>query len=504
MIRPNDDWMEPERQRRQRLLLLTFGCLTGVAIFLLLYLPALSLGFVSDDYFLLSLDGGWEAFVPLNWWYRYSPLGVLLLATLKDIFGLTPYWFHLLFITLHAANTLLVGLLAYRIILRIPAAIAAALLFMTFSLNYEAVYWAAASAFYLPMTFLTLTACNLVVSRRWRHEGGKIGILVLTACYAGAALFHEMGLALLPLILIIDRRIGAKGLVRRFFPLIVVAITIVAVKQFATAGLVIAQQSPAQRIANFALAHLSLLWPYDVSLGRVPDLMASLPLPVLCLICALLVALSLGLMTTEKARNVGMLLLLLQISILPFTTLSGIQSRYFYLPSIFSSLLIASFFDLAIRTSPVRFRRSLVVFASVLFLLCQVAQLRFLHTRLGEWQDASDLANQILDETSEIVHLEAKSRSYSRIVMLNVPGSIGDPKWPAYVFLNAFPTAVRLLFESQETLHPDVVMLRDVYESRASISHSPVQSRKIRQMIRGGDDLVLLFDHDRKSIRQLN
>jgi len=153
------------------------------------YLPAISGGFLSDDYSLLHFFYGADArevgarvaktFVsgvgpPSN---QYRPLTMASFAANTLLNGAdAPAW-RLVNVALHAANATLVALLSWQLAGRETrgaraAAIVAGLAFAWFAPSAEAVAWIAARFDGMALLFMLLAACSFMVSRTWWDRYG--------------------------------------------------------------------------------------------------------------------------------------------------------------------------------------------------------------------------------------------------------------------------------------------------------------------------------------------
>jgi hypothetical protein len=137
----------------------------------LAYLPALGLGFVSDDFLIVTRvgHGGWTDFFRLSFYDYFRPLTFLSHAVDWSLWGAAPWAFHATNVALHAANTALVWIVGRRL-LGFPAATIGALLFAAHASSQEAVFWVSAR-FDLLATFWAL----VVLAAYWRAGDGGIG-----------------------------------------------------------------------------------------------------------------------------------------------------------------------------------------------------------------------------------------------------------------------------------------------------------------------------------------
>ena len=180
-----------------------------------LYWPALSSGFISDDFTLLlnfhdardvhELASRVAAmFVsgvgpPSN---QYRPLTMLSFALNDVISGTDASGWRLVNIVLHGANSALVTLLASLLLgeqtkRARAAAIAAGLLFAAFPPSVEAVAWIAARFDGMVLFFSLVSACAFVRSRRWLDGYG-----VLSFASATLAFMCKEAAAILPVLVL--------------------------------------------------------------------------------------------------------------------------------------------------------------------------------------------------------------------------------------------------------------------------------------------------------------
>ncbi len=156
---------------------------------LALYLPALSGGFLSDDYSLLHAFYGastrdvaarvMKMFVsgvgpPSN---QYRPLTMASFAVNAMISGANPVGWRLVNVLLHAANAALVTLLAFQLAAGAArqvrwAALAAGITFAWFPTNVEAVAWIASRFDAMALLWMLIAACAFLQSRIWYDRWG--------------------------------------------------------------------------------------------------------------------------------------------------------------------------------------------------------------------------------------------------------------------------------------------------------------------------------------------
>ena len=214
---------------RQPLRVAVRRAVVGVAIVVAIaafYGPLLDRGFTSEDFLLLRLlrqQPPWQDPVALfaGPWLGidvvrfYRPLSVLLLAVEANLFAARPVPYELVHLALHAVCSLLVYLLARRLLAVPPAAegdlggrrlpasplwpLVAALLFALHPMHPNAVAWIA--------SYATLFAAAAVLGaavawERWRAGDRTADLVLATVLYAASLLCYE-GAVLLPLALLL-------------------------------------------------------------------------------------------------------------------------------------------------------------------------------------------------------------------------------------------------------------------------------------------------------------
>ena len=190
-----------------------------VLAILVAYLPAVfaGFGFVSDDFMILqrlrATDGlrGAAAYFGQPYYDYYRPLGFVSFAADWTLWRNWPAGYHVTSVLLHLLNTILVFLLARRLVSSEASAIAAAI-FGLHVVNQEAVFWASAR-FDLLATAGGIGALLLLGSSvTWRHAGAALLYL--------AALLSKESVVALPVAagayLWLIRREQPSGLVRAF------------------------------------------------------------------------------------------------------------------------------------------------------------------------------------------------------------------------------------------------------------------------------------------------
>ena len=167
------------------------GCASAAALvllalaILLAYLPAVAagFGFVSDDFMILqrleAANGlrGAAGFFSQSYYEYYRPMGFLSFAVDWTLWRDWPAGYHATSILLHLCNTLLVFLLARRM-LGVEASIVAAALFGLHVVNQEAVFWASARFDLLATAYALIALLLLDSSLSWRRPAAAAVFLM--------------------------------------------------------------------------------------------------------------------------------------------------------------------------------------------------------------------------------------------------------------------------------------------------------------------------------------
>ncbi len=186
----------PHQKQKANLVFATIllGLLVEV---LVLYGPTLRFSFLLDDSYDLVVvrhTSYWELlFQPLPGFSYYRPLTFVLYKLVHDLWGGTEPWhYHFLSVLLHLLNTLLLALLARRVVGSVSAALSASL-FAAFPFAYQAVQIVCA----LPHLLVTSAMlATLVLWEQGREQTGHTGRLWRCAAMVVALAapgFHETG-----------------------------------------------------------------------------------------------------------------------------------------------------------------------------------------------------------------------------------------------------------------------------------------------------------------------
>ncbi len=169
-----------------------------VGLSLMLYLPIIGIGLLSDDFVLLEQVRHHEL-INRSWGFvRPLPLAIWWLVDQIGSTNLTPALLHVLNVALHGLNAWLVLMVARRFGLAHRTAVVSALLFLALPFNVEAVTWTS-GVFDICMTTCALTAV-VIATDAGKSRTARLGVVTILT---GAAIASkETGIAL-PMLLLL-------------------------------------------------------------------------------------------------------------------------------------------------------------------------------------------------------------------------------------------------------------------------------------------------------------
>jgi len=297
----------------------------------------------------------------------YRPIVALYFLIFAGWFRGSTILLHALNIGLHILNALLVFILARRLGLLGPGALAAGLVMAVLTRSVESVAWISGISAILLTTFALLAH---ILHLRGMNTGHRLAGALSLACYAAALLTHEASVALLPLLVLIDwlgrgrmERAEAfaalRSMVVRFLPHILL-----------TAAYLITSYGVNRSNYVITEGHYQLGWHafdnlvrYLVALYVGRSALWSRILTILILIVALVWG--------SRPLRFGLIWMLL--TLLPYCFFTwGLTDRYLYLPGVGFALALGSMVpDLQTKmaSTPLRLATTLVV----VFLTCRFA-----------------------------------------------------------------------------------------------------------------------------------
>jgi hypothetical protein len=205
-------------ENRGRSLIVTASLVAMVVIVaLIVYAQAWHHPFVFDDvlavrdHAVVRGDVGWHAVLTAPYWPRdftpdplYRPATIASYRLNASIFGMNPFWFHVVNSVLHASCAVLVALTAVRLWGRVAAGLAAGVVFATHPVLAEAVVPVAGRSELLAALFVLLllySHLSHVVSGRGATVGHHLAVSVL---YLLACTSKEHGILAIVVVAAID------------------------------------------------------------------------------------------------------------------------------------------------------------------------------------------------------------------------------------------------------------------------------------------------------------
>ena len=406
-------------------------------------------GFVFDDGFQVLgnrwiKDAGYlpEIFSSPAWGFDperssnyYRPLMHLVFMIDFHLFGLKPWGFHLVNIIVHAINSVLVYLLAFRlfsidevhgeggVLKGVHLALASALLFAVHPIHAEAVAWVSAIP-ELGFTLFFLLSLYLYITS---YESSGRGALPLSwLCFILALLFKETGVMLFFVVVAFDLTFRKKGVglsLKRWLPYLIILILYIIVKLLVSGGVVPKVQheelSGFQYFINIfplVMDYLRLLF-FPVSLNvfyffhPVLNILDLRVLASIVVIAPFVVLFIINIRRSDRAASFTWLMALLPL--LPALYIAGagargsaFAERYLYLPSAGFIIFLIYWFACFLR----RFakRQAKVIFVAVVVFVCVVFGAAAF-ARNNVWKDNytlwKDSAGKTLDSDLVYVNL---------------------------------------------------------------------------------------------------
>ena len=392
----------------------------------------------------------------------YRPLFWLTLFVDRALWGLNPGGFHATNLALHLLNGNLAFLLVRRLKLPLFQAAAIALLWLALPINTEVVAWISGRAYALCTLFVL--AC-LLSSMNYLRSGRAAWAALCFLTAACAVLSHELGVVLIPLLLLLGLA-TQQTRSRKFLAILTIlglAIASVEAWRFRV-GVSTFSGLASAKGASLALGHYIVLalFPIHMSVERSTSLHRPHPwliLPALVLVVTFVVAVVYR--RTNPLMCLGLLWFL--VCIAPFCLVQnyqGIAERFVYLAALG---LITALVSLA--SSRTRIRKPLLA----LLALWSCWNLYRTSTRVADWSDPVRLYQTSLQANpqSPSLHynlafslrergdLDGALKEYTQVLALdphypNAYASLGD----IYLERNLYPAA-QTAYAQALALRPD-------------------------------------------------
>lgn len=409
-----------------------------------LYWPALDLGFLSDDWYFLrraALRSLPELFRlrldptdPQS--YHYVPLGEALFWLEYRLFGLDARFWHAVNLGLHALNAWLAYLLWVRVGLERGLAMPAAALFAVHFFHYESVLFVS-GLYYLLAAALLLGA--LLCFSAFLRSGGAARYAGYTCCAAGALLTIEAGMVAMALAGLLDLmlarraaepwRTGLAHAVRHQLPALALFAVYVGGRSLAPRT----SMNPFVPLKALGTCVYSLFGLMSFNLPPLYELFFEHKRLALVGVIVLMALVWWRAGCVARFSLAGFV-----VSYLPHYFLSGFETRYFYIPSLFGGLFLVSLAAAWVTSPAARARTAWALVAA-----STVAGVPYRTERLREWQASADVTARTL--AAACPALSRATPRVNRLLVVDAPDSFGrlwGPSFPAYVFRNGLSEAL--------------------------------------------------------------
>lgn len=452
-------------QRRQLFARWLFVCIF-IGLGLIAYAPILDAFFLSDDFAQIGkvLAGDWSVTWGREHGGFFRPLFIYSYIIDTHLWGQNPRGFHLTNLTLHAVNTVLVLLLARRLLAEEKLsstdspdiALASSLIFLLHPSHTEAVSWISGRGDLIATLFGLL---SLLAYLSFARTTRRAALVLSLACFAAALLAKESAICLLLLICLIGifgaKRSTASGAVKQTLRtaslFILVLVTYVAWRGVAL-GALIGGYGASQHlnfthsvvISQLLRSFLRVVFPALV-LRSFPLLESRALSPMLIVLggaVALVVVILVSRPTTRRAlfarvqRNTWLwkLLALFICSLLPVLNLrinvfDTQGERYLYLPSVFAAMALAL---IVARVVPPRLRW-LTLGCFLCFYACTLWKTNQM------WEETATLSQGLLDEI-------VTRSTHDQILILNAPDNLRG----VHLYRNGLDDALKYFQSAKE------------------------------------------------------
>jgi len=502
-------------------------------IFILNY-PKLHLYFLSDDFWFIYryryLKDVLEASAP----YHVNPVPQFFIFYLGNLLaGFNPLYYHVITLLFHTFNVLLVFKLAEILFRNKWISTVSSLLFTTYFMNYEVVYWIT-GIFYILLTTFYISALLFFI--QYLNEKKKIYYALFVITFSLAVLTMEQGVTLLGACILCEifvsdflRRLKSsphwkqKGLffVKNFtkkytLPVIIIMLFLIFKKWINQGFVVNIHTFPSFIKTIFGMIwHLLIPYPYGIGTSQWNH-----RIYLTLFLFGTLSYLFLRKYTqrdklkskSEPILNSDMALYLFLFGcilnyVIPQSIATILQPRYFYLPSVFSVILLGNLLIKSISIAAKSQNNIRMILHSVVAIFITVSipvNIGFLVTQYHHWQTASIITKNILNDTGLFLSEDMNGQN---LYYVNLPDGVykrSHPGWPdAYIFRNAIDMAVRLTYPAKKI---GKIMACRTKNPKGVITfpeHELITEEQLHRLSANENNLVLMYDAQLQTIKKL-
>lgn len=497
----------------------------------------LHLYFLSDDFTFIGRFQHLKDVFMGSATYHVNPVPQFFIFYLGNrLAGFNPLYYHSVTLLLHTVNVVLVFTLAQVLFRNKWTSAAASLMFATFPLNYEVVNWIT-GVFYILLAVFYISA--LLFFMRYLDEPNKKYYALFIVAFTFAVFTMEQGVTLLGACVLCEIFIGGelrklasspwkqRGLllqsVKKYLPPVAIIASFFILKHSMKQGFVVNTLTfGAFMKTSFGMIwHLFILYPYGINNGIFYE--TSRWNYRVYLILLGLMALSYFLVKKFRQQHIpgkevdplvdagtGIYLFLLGcilVYVIPHSIATIIQARYFYLPSVFSSIILGRL--LLRNLSQIVASRGymkLLFHATIVFFLLMSLPINviFLNNEYTYWMAASRVTRNIINDTKQYLSDGKESRD---LYFVNLPDGIYGNKgfgWPdAYVFRNGIYHALKMAYPTKEINVVRECRTKDPKGIVTWHEHELVAEEQLDRLAEDKKNIVLIYDADKETIKKL-
>jgi protein O-mannosyl-transferase len=443
----------------------------------LVYFKIFSVGFLSDDFHMLSIakdvSPWWKYFgtniIGENIGSSYGPMMNIFFELEYTLFGLNPFGYHIMSLLLFSGTAFVLFKMVYKLTRKFHIGVASAIVFLFLPNHVESLAWIAVLP-HLLATFLFLLCIYFYI--QFLSKNNK-KYYVLSLLFIILSLFtKEIGITFIGVLFLLELLYGKsvkrtwksikEFIIRifvRFVPFVLFLISYFFARSYATGTLFGYYAKPELEFNISNMWHMFLnicstmffSFPnrvYAVNIIEANILLSSIIGIIFCIFL---------LWRSKKYRKVLVFFMISFIGVsLPYLDLlinpiNNEGERYSYLLSVFFAPIIVV--SIAIILKKFKSKRELIYIAIIALSIFYIPQIQ---SKLLHWQQASTMVNQILESAKE---LEFEDNTFTYFV--GIPDNVAG----AQVLRNASKLSFEL-FSEQENIQGERVVLFTYFDEQ--------------------------------------
>jgi hypothetical protein len=195
------------------------------------------------------------------------------------------------------------------------------------------------------------------------------------------------------------------------------------------------------------------------------------------------------------------------VYVIPQSIGAMMQARYFYLPSVFSSILLGSLLIKSLscvikKSNPLKL---ILHSCMIVFIAGSIpVNIVFLQKQYRHWDKASEITRNVVHDTKYYLPEKTKDQN---IYYVNLPDGVYGPGnfgWPdAFIFRNGISEAVRLTYPDSK-IGMITACRTELGGAMTFHEHELVKDDQLYQIAADENNLVLVYDPKIKTIRKMN